>query len=145
MDTILISGGTGLIGRRLSYLLKSKGYKVHLLSRKSNPKNSLPTFLWNIDQYSIDDSAFNGVNHIIHLTGAGVANKRWTRKRKNEILTSRVDSTNLLYDTIKRLKVPLKRMGKPQEIASSVIFLASPASSYITGSNIVIDGGYSIV
>jgi len=108
MDTILISGGTGLIGRRLSYLLKSKGYKVHLLSRKSNPKNSLPTFLWNIDQYSIDDSAFNGVNHIIHLTGAGVANKRWTRKRKNEILTSRVDSTNLLYDTIKRLKVPLK-------------------------------------
>ena len=42
-------------------------------------------------------------------------------------------------------KVPLKRMGKPQEIASSVIFLASPASSYITGSNIVIDGGYSII
>ena len=43
------------------------------------------------------------------------------------------------------LKVPLKRMGKPQEIPSSVIFLASPASSYITGSNIVIDGGYSII
>ena len=42
-------------------------------------------------------------------------------------------------------KVPLKRMGKPQDIASSVIFLASPASSYITGSNIVIDGGYSII
>ena len=108
MDTILISGGTGLIGKRLSYLLKSKGYRVHLLSRKSNPKNSFPTFLWNIDQYTIDDSAFNEVNHIIHLTGAGVANKRWTRKRKNEILTSRVDSTNLLFDTIKRLKVPLK-------------------------------------
>jgi NAD(P)-dependent dehydrogenase (short-subunit alcohol dehydrogenase family) len=43
------------------------------------------------------------------------------------------------------LKVPLKRMGTPQEIPSSVIFLASPASSYITGSNIVIDGGYSII
>ena len=42
-------------------------------------------------------------------------------------------------------KVPLKRMGKPEEIASSVVFLASPASSYITGSNIVIDGGYSII
>ena len=42
-------------------------------------------------------------------------------------------------------KVPLNRIGKPQEIASSVIFLASPASSYITGSNIVIDGGYSII
>jgi NAD(P)-dependent dehydrogenase (short-subunit alcohol dehydrogenase family) len=44
-----------------------------------------------------------------------------------------------------KLKVPLKRMGNPQEIPSSVIFLASPASSYITGSNIVIDGGYSII
>ena len=43
------------------------------------------------------------------------------------------------------LKVPLKRMGTPQEIPSSVIFLASPASSYVTGSNIVIDGGYSII
>lgn len=43
------------------------------------------------------------------------------------------------------LKVPLKRMGTPQEIPSSVIFLASPASSYVTGANIVIDGGYSII
>ena len=43
------------------------------------------------------------------------------------------------------LKVPLKRMGTPHEIPSSVIFLASPASSYITGANIVIDGGYSII
>jgi NAD(P)-dependent dehydrogenase (short-subunit alcohol dehydrogenase family) len=43
------------------------------------------------------------------------------------------------------LKVPLKRMGTSQEIPSSIIFLASPASSYITGSNIVIDGGYSII
>ena len=108
MNTILISGGTGLIGRRLSYLLKAKGYKIHLLSRECNPKNLFPTFLWNINQYTIDDSAFDGVSHIIHLTGAGVADKRWTNKRKNEILDSRVASTNLLYDTVKRLEVPLK-------------------------------------
>ena len=108
MNTILISGGTGLIGRRLSYLLKAKGYKIHLLSRECNPKNLFPTFLWNINQYTIDDSAFDGVSHIIHLTGAGVADKRWTNKRKNEILYSRVASTNLLYDTVKRLEVPLK-------------------------------------
>lgn len=44
-----------------------------------------------------------------------------------------------------KLKVPLKRMGMAKEIPSSVIFLASPASSYITGSNIVIDGGFSII
>ena len=43
------------------------------------------------------------------------------------------------------LKVPLKRMGEPYEIPASVIFLASPASSYITGSNLIIDGGFSII
>lgn len=43
------------------------------------------------------------------------------------------------------LKVPLKRMGEPQEIPASVIFLASNASSYITGSNLIIDGGFTII
>ena len=42
------------------------------------------------------------------------------------------------------LKVSLNRLGNPEEIPSSVIFLASSASSYVTGSSIVIDGGYSI-
>ena len=42
-------------------------------------------------------------------------------------------------------KVPLKRMGTPAEIASVVIFLASDASSYITGSTILVDGGWTIV
>ena len=108
MNKILISGGSGLIGTRLSFLLKSKGYEVQHLSRKINSKNSYPTFLWNVEKSDIDDSAFEGVSHIIHLSGAGVAEKRWSKKRKNEILSSRVDSTHLLYKSIKRLKIPLK-------------------------------------
>ena len=107
MRKVLITGGSGLIGRRLSFLLKSRGYEVRILSRSNNPKNSYKTFLWNISEKTINDSAFEDLNHIIHLAGAGIADKRWSEKRKKEIIACRVASTNLLYNTVKRLKTPL--------------------------------------
>jgi uncharacterized protein (TIGR01777 family) len=107
MRKVLITGGSGLVGRRLSFLLKSRGYEVRILSRSNNPKNSYKTFLWNISEKTINDSAFEDLNHIIHLAGAGIADKRWSEKRKKEIIASRVASTNLLYNTVKRLKTPL--------------------------------------
>ena len=42
-------------------------------------------------------------------------------------------------------KTPLKRLGKPEEIASASLFLASDAASYITGATVMVDGGWSIV
>jgi len=107
MEKVLITGGSGLIGRRLSFLLKSRGYEVRILSRSNNPKNNYKTFIWNVSEQYINDSAFEGLNHIIHLAGAGIADKRWSEKRKKEIIASRVASTNLLYNTVKRLKTPL--------------------------------------
>ena len=107
MEKVLITGGSGLIGRRLSFLLKSRGYEVRILSRSNNPKNNYKTFVWNVSEQYINDSAFEGLKHIIHLAGAGIADKRWSEKRKKEIIASRVASTNLLYNTVKRLKTPL--------------------------------------
>ena len=107
MRKVLITGGSGLIGRRLSFLLKSRGYEVRILSRSNNPKNNYKTFVWNVSEQYINDSAFEDLNHIIHLAGAGIADKRWSEKRKKEIIASRVASTNLLYNTVKRLKTPL--------------------------------------
>ena len=107
MEKVLITGGSGLIGRRLSFLLKSRGYEVRILSRSNNPKNNYKTFVWNVSEQYINESAFEGLNHIIHLAGAGIADKRWSEKRKKEIIASRVTSTNLLYNTVKRLKTPL--------------------------------------
>ena len=107
MEKVLITGGSGLIGRRLSFLLKSRGYEVRILSRSNNPKNNYKTFVWNVSEQYINDSAFEGLNHIIHLAGAGIADKRWSEKRKKEIIASRVASTNLLYNSVKRLKTPL--------------------------------------
>jgi uncharacterized protein (TIGR01777 family) len=88
-------------------LLKSRGYEVRILSRSNNPKNNYKTFVWNVSEQYINDSAFEGLTHIIHLAGAGIADKRWSEKRKKEIIASRVASTNLLYNTVKRLKTPL--------------------------------------
>ena len=107
MKKVLITGGTGLIGKRLSFLLASRGYEVRILSRSNSLKNNYKTFLWNVSEKYINDSAFEGLNHIIHLAGAGIADKRWSEKRKKEIIASRVASTNLLYNTVKRLKTPL--------------------------------------
>lgn len=50
------------------------------------------------------------------------------------------DDPKILEGTLTR--IPLKRIGKPEEISSAVLFLASDASSYMTGSVMVIDGGW---
>ena len=107
MKKVLITGGNGLIGKRLSFLLASRGYEVRILSRNDSSNSVYKTFVWNVTEQYINDSAFEGLNHIIHLAGAGIADKRWSEKRKKEIIASRVTSTNLLYNTVKRLKTPL--------------------------------------
>ena len=97
---ILITGASGLVGTRLTGLLGEKGYQVAHLSRGN--KGKVPTFQWDVVQQKIDPRAFEGVDSIIHLAGAGVADKRWTTKRKQEILDSRVKSTQLLFNDLRK-------------------------------------------
>ena len=108
MKKVLITGGTGLIGKRLSFLLASRGYEVRILSRNDSSNSVYKTFVWNVKSQYINDNAFKDLNHVIHLAGTGIADKRWSEKRKKEIINSRVDSTNLLYATVKRLQIPLQ-------------------------------------
>lgn len=103
MKKILITGATGLIGRRLTALLLAKGYAVNTLGRsRSN------SFIWNIEKGEIDAKAFEGVSAIIHLAGAGVADKRWSDERKEEIISSRVNSAKLIFDFLKKNKHEVK-------------------------------------
>jgi len=106
MDTILISGGTGLIGKALQKKLLSKGYKVTILSRRAS--NSTSQFHWNIKDDFIDPIAIQKADYIIHLAGAGIADKRWTKKRKKELIDSRVDSTKLLLQKVNEYNPNLK-------------------------------------
>jgi uncharacterized protein (TIGR01777 family) len=105
---ILISGGSGLIGSALTKLLLAKGHQVNHLSRNKSSDSNIPTFVWNIAKGEIDDDAFTGVEAIVHLAGAGIADGRWTEERKKIIIDSRVESANLLYRKVKELNVPLK-------------------------------------
>lgn len=94
---VLITGASGMIGRKLVPALINKGYQVSMLSRSARPLPNTRVFLWNVENQSIDTSCFDGVSAIIHLAGENIASKRWTAKRKQQILDSRVNSTKLLY------------------------------------------------
>jgi hypothetical protein len=105
MTKILITGGTGLIGKQLQKKLQEKSYEVGILSRNPKSKND---FLWNVNEGYIDEKALENTSYIIHLAGAGIADKRWTTERKKELINSRVKSTNLLLKKIKEYQIPLK-------------------------------------
>ncbi len=101
--TVLITGGTGLIGLQLSRLLQEKGYQVRHLSRRRNLQAEFPAYQWNIQRETIDKEAFDGVDYIVHLAGASLAAKRWTAAYKQVMLDSRIKGTALLINTIKSL------------------------------------------
>ncbi len=99
-EKILISGGTGLIGSRLTTMLQEKGYKVAYLSRNPVTIPNIRVHYWDPALGKIEQEAIKDTAHIINLAGAGVADKRWTKKRKQVILDSRIESTALLREAI---------------------------------------------
>lgn len=139
MQKVLITGGTGLIGKQLSELLESKGYEVRLLSRSENPNSKYKSFVWNIKEGFIDENAFTNLDYIIHLAGAGIADKKWSANRKQVIIDSRVKSTELLLSYVRKLKTPLKAfisssaVGIYGSVTSEIIFSESdnPGNDYL--------------
>ncbi len=103
-EIILITGANGLVAKSLKNHLQEK-YEVRFLSRKKVNNND---FIWNIKKNYIDEKALVNVKHIINLAGAGIANKRWSEKRKKEIFDSRINSTKLLLNTIKEKNIKVK-------------------------------------
>lgn len=103
MQTVLITGGTGLIGKALTQMLTQKGYNVIILSRSIKTSNypSVSYAEWDIGKQTIDVNAVKQADYIVHLAGANIAEKRWTRRRKKEIVESRVKSGELLVKTLK--------------------------------------------
>jgi len=100
MSTIVITGGTGLIGAAVTKALIAKGHEVIILTRNPEQQktslNHVSFAKWDITKQQVDSSVIARAQFIIHLAGAGIADKRWTSGRKNEILESRVKGSELL-------------------------------------------------
>ena len=106
--TVLITGASGYISGHLQQKLKANGYRVRTLTTNLLNSNVEDCFYWNPDNEDINRKAFDSVDYIVHLAGASIGGGRWTNKRKQLIIDSRVNSTKLLFDKVQLYKVPLK-------------------------------------
>jgi len=103
MENVLVTGGTGLVGKHLCKRLKEKGYSVAILSRGNN-KGNYQYYSWDLQKGEIEKKAIETADYIIHLAGASLTEKRWTESRKKLIIDSRVKSGELILSKIKEQK-----------------------------------------
>ena len=89
------------MGSDLTQLLLDKGHEVSHLSREPRNDPKVKTYLWDIYKGQIDEKCIEGVDTIVHLAGAGIADKRWTDQRKKELIESRTQSIGLIYGLLR--------------------------------------------
>ena len=100
MKTVLIAGGSGLIGKKLNHVLSQKGYKVYILTRRAKHRGQI---YWNPAQQTIEGKHLDKVNIIVNLTGENIGEKRWTNERKKALRDSRVKTTQFLHSLVANL------------------------------------------
>lgn len=101
MPTVLIGGGSGLVGLRLSHAFLERGYTVFHYSRTKDLSARFPAYAWNPAEGTLDPEPLEHADIVINLAGAGIADQPWTKKRKELIISSRVLSTTLLAEKIR--------------------------------------------
>ena len=98
---VVITGGTGLVGKALAELLIRNNYNVIILTRNKNLHSSKINYsYWDVTNHIIDIPVICSANYIIHLAGEGIADKRWTKQRKSDILKSRTEPLKLIFDVL---------------------------------------------
>jgi len=125
MATVLIAGGTGLIGQRMTQLLEEKNYDVIFLSRqkKSDPR----FFQWNAKNQTIDSDAIKKADYVINLAGAGIVDKYWSDRRKKVLIESRTQTAQLLRDSFEKIKKPKAYLS-----ASAIGFYGNRGNEWLT-------------
>jgi uncharacterized protein (TIGR01777 family) len=97
MKRVVLTGGAGLIGSHLSILLAGEGYEVVHLTRKIREGGKYKSYLWDPQQGYCDRDAFRDGDAIIHLAGANIGSRLWSRARKRKIISSRTETAELVY------------------------------------------------
>ncbi len=104
MKKILISGASGLIGKKLCHALQSKGYQIEILVRSGKNHSDFKCYLWDYQNNFIEDGALENTAVFIHLAGATISH-RWTKSYKQDIYSSRIDSSQFIFDEMKKRNV----------------------------------------
>ena len=99
---IAITGSSGLIGAALVGFLKSEGHTVQRLVRRA--PIAPDEVQWDPKTGFVDLEPLRGVDAVIHLAGAGVGDKRWSKKYKAEILNSRLLGTTAIANAVNEIK-----------------------------------------
>lgn len=108
MENVLIAGGTGLVGTRLTELLLERGYEVSYLSRQKSIMPNINVHRWDPDKGYIEEGALETANHIVLLAGTGIADERWSDKRKQEIISSRTTGIDLIASELQNRSYQIK-------------------------------------
>lgn len=115
MATYTITGGTGLVGQQLIEKLTQQNHLIKVLTRNKNKEINLPHvsfYNWDIKKGEIEIDALK-TDYIIHMAGAGIADKPWTEARKKEIFESRTKSTQLIFKILEQTNL------KPKAVVSA--------------------------
>lgn len=102
MATILITGGSGLVGRHLTAALVQDGHAVRWMSRTAGEREGVRAHAWDLARGTMDESALAGADHIVHLAGASIGGGRWTRSRVRELIESRTRGPELMLECCAR-------------------------------------------
>lgn len=121
---IAITGSSGLIGTALTTRLTNDGHEVVPVVRHKPGDNEIG---WSIDENRIDDGAFDGIDAVVHLAGAGIGDKRWTDEYKREILDSRTVGTALVAKAVNDAANPPSVLLSGSAIG---IYGASPTATF---------------
>ncbi|WP_427875040.1 TIGR01777 family oxidoreductase [Flavobacterium sp. MMS24-S5] len=100
-QNVLLTGGTGFVGKYLTDVLIEAGFSVSILSRSDRESNPRVTYYkWDLKKNYIDKNAVLNADYIIHLAGEGIVEKRWTKRRKRAIIESRVRPVEMIYSIL---------------------------------------------